>query len=102
MYKFTALLNTKLKQAYLSGNNNCRGDLTLKEMFNIAKDTTGLNGTADYVKWAHNLSSIDDFEFNCFYSETKENTKNRATKFVSELGITIVGEGRVTIASDRT
>ena len=101
IYKFTALLDTKHQEAYLSGNNNCQGIFSLDEMYKIVKDTTGLNQTAPYSLWANKLRSIDDFEFEVFYDKVPEKVVNRAQTYAKSMNCSVVGQGRPTEAMDR-
>ncbi|EGR1913100.1 hypothetical protein VCSRO208_3504 [Vibrio cholerae] len=101
MYKFTALLNFGNHSAYLSGNNNCLGTLSLSEMCNIAVDISDLPESSGYRKWASKLNSIADFEFCVFYSETEAEAMNRAEKYAVQMGCIYISKGRVTVAADR-
>ena len=101
MYKFTALLNFENHSAYLSGNNNCLGTLTLSEMYDIAIDISDLPETSGYRKWASKLNSIRYFEFCVFYSETKDEALNRAEQYALHMGCIEISKGHVTVAADR-
>lgn len=101
MYKFTALLNFGNNSAYLSGNNNCLGTLSLSEMYDIAIDTSGLSDSSGYFKWVKELNSIKDFEFCVFYSETENEVINRAEKYALQVGCIDIRRGRVTVAAER-
>lgn len=101
MYKMTALINVASGSAYLSGNNNCVGIFSLKEMYDIAKGTEGLSITSPYVKWANSLNSISDFEFCVFYGDTEEEVLDRLVRYAKKMGCNDISRGRVTVASER-
>ncbi|CAM2860798.1 hypothetical protein [Vibrio rarus] len=99
MYKFTALLNTANKTAYLSGNNNCSSELSLDEMYEIVTNITGLSPTSPYALWASSLTSVKYFKFVVFLGE-KEEIKIQAKAYAQEGGSTKIFQGRPTIARD--
>jgi hypothetical protein len=97
MYQFTALLNLKEGEAYLSGNQNCLLSLSKAEIYTIAKSTDGLKQTAPYAVWANNLDSIDDFDFHIFQNEDRDQVKINAHKYAVNSKCTKISRGQPTI-----
>lgn len=87
--------------AYLSGNNNCSGTLSLSEMYEIAVDISDLPEGSRYQQWAKELNSIEDFEFCVFYSESEAEALNRSERYALQMGCIDIRKGRVTVANDR-
>jgi len=100
MFQFTALLNIKNKNAYLSGNKKCSEQLSIKDMYRVAKDTDSLCQTAPYAKWANNLDSIGDFEFRVFRATTVAEVKLLAEAYARSKGCTSMSKGRPTNAAN--